>query len=362
MNGTWWIAAGKGEWGACSPRFSPLRTGKIPPLRRAPFGDLNLFRNLPDLEEGISWKALDIHFSCRRLNFHARTMNSLLRRLRLPAAVLLLCGAASAFPPAPSYLLFGILRDEGGNTITDAAAEVQLLKDGVVVGKTPVTTGGPPDQTYELTVPIDAGASGTVFYSAKAVRAGSGLFSLSVKIGDRTFLPIEVKGSLQAGRGSERVRLDLTLGEDSDGDGIPDAWEFEQLFRSGTVPGPDGWDLSGVNRNGDLDGDGQSNYAEYIAGTSAGDPSEMLRLEIRELREAQPRLEFYGRATKTYTIEASSDLRTWTPVKFQAGRTPDLAASAGAGEVYTASAAGVVSVWCPAAPGTAKQVFRLRVR
>ena len=290
-------------------------------------------------------------------------MNSRLHRLRFPAAILLLLsGVAQAFPPAPSYLLFGILRDEGGNTITDAAAEVQLLKDGVVVGKTPVTSGGPADQTYELTVPIDAGANGTAFYSANAVKAGSGLFSLSVKIGSRTFLPIEVKGSLKAGRGSERVRLDLTLGEDSDGDGIPDAWEFEQLFRAGTVPGPEGWDLSLMTRNGDLDGDGQSNYAEYIAGTSAGDPSEMLRLEIKELRDARPRLEFYGRATKTYTIESSSDLKTWLPVKFQAGRTPDLAAAAGTGAAHTAAAPGVVSVWCPAAPDTAKQVFRLRVR
>ena len=158
------------------------------------------------------------------------------------------------------------------------------------------------------------------------------------------------------------MRLDLTLGEDSDGDGIPDAWEFEQLYQAGTTPGPDGWDLSLTDRNGDLDGDGQSNHEEYLAGTSAADPSEMLRLEIKELRDAQPRLEFYGRATKTYTIEASSDMRTWLPVSIRAGRTPDLAAASAAVGAHTAAAAGVVCVWCPTAPGIAAQYFRLRVR
>lgn len=290
-------------------------------------------------------------------------MNSLLCRLGRPAAVLLLCcGAVSAFPPVPSYILFGVLRDEGGNTINGPTAEIQLLKDGLVVGKTPITTGGPPDQTYELTVPLDAVASGTTLYSAKAVRARTGLFSISVKIASQTFLPLEIKGSLTAGRGGERVRLDLTLGEDSDGDGIPDAWEFEQLYQAGTTPGPDGWDLSLTDRNGDLDGDGQSNYAEYLAGTSAADLSEMLQLQIKELRDAQPRLEFYGRATKTYTIEASSDMRTWRPVSIQTGRTPDLAAAATAVGAHTAAAAGVVCVWCPSAPGIAGQYFRLRVR
>ena len=30
---------------------------------------------------------------------------------------------------------------------------------------------------------------------------------------------------MELGKPSETTRLDLTLGEDSDGDGLPDAWE-----------------------------------------------------------------------------------------------------------------------------------------
>ena len=44
---------------------------------------------------------------------------------------------------------------------------------------------------------------------------------------------------------------------DADGDGIPDDWETQY----GLDPG------SSADRNLDSDGDGQSNYAEYLAGT-----------------------------------------------------------------------------------------------
>jgi len=49
----------------------------------------------------------------------------------------------------------------------------------------------------------------------------------------------------------------LTLLSDGDGDGIPDEWEI----RYGLLAG----DPS--DRDGDLDEDGMSNWAEYIAGT-----------------------------------------------------------------------------------------------
>ena len=56
--------------------------------------------------------------------------------------------------------------------------------------------------------------------------------------------------------------------------GIPDAWEQSQLYAAGILPGEDGWDLSLIDRDGDFDKDGISNWLEYIAGTFATDPTD----------------------------------------------------------------------------------------
>ena len=94
--------------------------------------------------------------------------------------MLMLCGAGFgwAFPPAPYYTLYGMVRDQVGQTVTAEGAEVILLKGGVEVGRTPITSSRI-DQNYELSMRIDQNRSGTTFYTDKAVAAG-GLFSLVV--------------------------------------------------------------------------------------------------------------------------------------------------------------------------------------
>ncbi|MEJ6578200.1 MAG: hypothetical protein QNL68_00215, partial [Akkermansiaceae bacterium] len=47
---------------------------------------------------------------------------------------------ALAFPPAPYYTLYGIVRDQVGQTVTAEGAQVILLKGGVEVGRTPITS------------------------------------------------------------------------------------------------------------------------------------------------------------------------------------------------------------------------------
>ena len=177
---------------------------------------------------------------------------------------LLICDIAQAFPPAPYYTLYGMVRDQVGQTVTAEGAEVILLKGGVEVGRTPITLSQI-DSNYQLFMRLDQARSGTTFYTDKAVAAG-GLFSLVVSMNGELFYPIEVSGTLTAGKGGERVKLDLTLGEDKDKDGLPDTWEAWQLYQAGLYPDENGnWDLSLIDKNGDFDKDGQSNLFEYIA-------------------------------------------------------------------------------------------------
>lgn len=271
------------------------------------------------------------------------------------ALISLLCtGIASAFPPAPYYTLFGMVRDQVGQTITAEGAQVILLKGGVEVGRTPITSSRL-DQSYELNVRIDQNRSGTTFYTEKAIAAG-GLFSMVVSMNNEFFYPIEVSGNLTAGKGGERVRLDLTLGEDKDKDGLPDTWEAWQLYQAGYYPDENGeWDLSLIDRDGDFDGDGQSNWLEYLAGTFAGDATETFGLTIKEKLPESVRFEFYGITGKVYTIESTLDMKTWTRVPFAVG-------APGAGNnAHQASDVGIVSAFT-APRATTSEFYRLSVR
>lgn len=269
-------------------------------------------------------------------------------------ALLLVTGAASAFPPAPYYTLYGMVRDQVGQTVTAEGAVVVLLKGGVEVGRTPITSNRI-DQSYELNLRIDQNRSGTTFYTEKAI-ATQGLFSLVVSMNGELFYPIEVSGNLTAGKGGERVNLDLTLGEDLDKDGLPDTWEAWQLYQAGLYPDGNGeWNLSLIDPNGDFDGDGQSNWLEYIAGTFAGDATETFALTIKEKLPESVRFEFYGITGKVYTIESSLDLKTWTLVPFAVG-------APGAGNnAYQASDVGIVSAFT-APRSTHSEFYRLSVR
>jgi hypothetical protein len=278
--------------------------------------------------------------------------NPSLRRLAL--TLLLVTGVASAFPPAPYYTLYGMVRDQVGQTVTAEGAEVILLKGGVEVGRTPITSSRL-DQSYELNMRLDQNRSGTTFYTDKAVAAG-GLFSLVVSMNGEFFYPIEVSGTLTAGKGGERVNLDLTLGEDKDKDGLPDTWEAWQLYQAGLYPDENGlWDLSLLDKNGDFDQDGQSNLLEYIAGTFAGDATETFGLSIKEKLPQSVRFEFYGITGKVYTIESTLDMKTWTRVPFSVG-------APGAGNnAHQAGDVGIVSAFAAPRSGTS-EFYRLSVR
>jgi len=221
-------------------------------------------------------------------------------------ALLFLCLAlpGRAYPPAPHHLLYGLVRDEYGSPIQAAGAEVILVTAGGRELKTRITLTEP-GVNYRLEVPMDAGLTSDL-YKATAMQPTMP-FQMKVVINKVVYLPIELKGkSAQIGEPGRRTRLDLTLGEDTDGDGLPDAWE-RMINR----------DIRKVNPNEDPDKDSMTNLQEYLAGTYALDASDGLALVIRGLHDGEPVMKFTAIRGRSYTLLGSTDFSNWTPVKFR---------------------------------------------
>lgn len=287
-----------------------------------------------------------------------------MKSLFFTTALALSAAIAWGFPPAPYYTLHGIVRDQTGQVVRAENASVVLFKGTTEAGRAAIGPLTATDDNYELKVRIDHARPATALYDRRAV-AAHGSFSLAVEMGGRRYYPIEVSGMLTAGQGGERVRLDLTLGEDSDEDGLPDAWEQWQLFQSGAFPDESGeWAIDRIARDGDFDGDGQSDYDEYLAGTFAGDATEKFDVTIQSKSVDSVRFEFFATTGKAYTLERSVDLKTWSSVSFTAGDAvpaPGLPLPPGVPS-FTATRVGIIPAACAPGASAEKEMYRLTVR
>lgn len=286
-------------------------------------------------------------------------------KFTVPGMIALLAAPLAAFPPAPFYTLFGMVRDENGQSLRVDAAEVVFYKGSSEILRTSILDAGRFEQNYQIRLPMDMLRPGTKGYTERAVAAGSG-FTLGVTVSNAVYYPIEMSTSRLVGKPGQRVRLDLNLGIDSDGDGIPDAWEQSQLYAGGIAPVDGDWDLSRINRDGDFDGDGKSNWNEYVAGTYATDSTSHLDLQVTETLTSHVRLKFFGIYGKVYSLESSSDLKTWKPAGIflrnpESTDSDDVVDPPVAVEFLDAAATDFVNFYAPTEAATSKY-FRLKVR
>jgi hypothetical protein len=223
----------------------------------------------------------------------------------------LLTATVYSFPPAPHHLIYGMVRDEFGNPISDPTAEIILETSSGVQIRSTIVPNLESGVNYRLAVPIDAGLTSDAYKPTALKPLVS--FRIRVKIGETTYLPIEMVADFsKLGKPAQKTRLNLTLGEDSDGDGLPDAWERMLIAASG-----EDLMLTDISPYDDFDGDGISNLNEYLAGTYAFDPQDGFRLNIVSVWGRKPYLEFMVIQGRTYTLLGSPDLKTWTPIDFR---------------------------------------------
>ena len=88
------------------------------------------------------------------------------------------------------------------------------------------------------------------------------------------------------------TQIRLTVLADTDGDGLPDAWETDNGVQ---------------DPNLDKDGDGMTNREEYLSGTNPSDADSYLRVE-RFSMDGDVQVEFKAVSNLTYSVEFKNSL------------------------------------------------------
>lgn len=270
-------------------------------------------------------------------------------------ALVVLAAASSALPPAPPHTVFGDVRDEFGNLWPAGAGKVVFAKASQVLAEGAVLPPGT-DRNYSVALALDLRLTGTTSYFSTAVATGD-ILTVRVEVAGVDYLPLEVAVSGPAvGAPAQSTRLDLTLGEDTDRDGLPDAWEINELYYGGASPGPNGWDLSLLRPDGDYDKDGLSDRLEYLAGTYATDAQSVYDLRIAALGETEVEFRLHTIFGKTYLLQSSPDLATWTTIDFR------LATESAYAPSQAGASTGEAAAFTPRVAGADQTFYRLIVR
>lgn len=255
------------------------------------------------------------------------------------AAAGFMAPCALAFPPAPYHTVYGSVRDLKGNPLGLGVGMV------ILTGETREIERGPSDPTigvginYTLRIPMDAGTLEQL-YQPTAMRPTMP-FSIRVEIDGTVFVPMEIVGrAFSLGQAGGRTRLDLTLGVDSDRDGLPDAWEQDVIDND---PNDGFRTLADIKPGDDSDSDGLTNLEEYRAGTYALDRLDGVNIDAIALTDGVARLRFLAVIGRSYRIRSSSDTKTWRDQSFRIDPNP---ATASVG-VYLAEEVRYVDVYVP---------------
>ena len=178
------------------------------------------------------------------------------------ALVLLLPAAVFAGLPQPMCVFYGQALDGYGWPYT-TNAQVVLVHENTEIARHAIRGSISPGVNFALYVHLDSGTTPTD-YSPRALRSGDEI-SIVVRDAQGERPIVEFLEVPPVGNPGELIEINVTAGEDLDGDGLPDQWEQELV----------NWSFGGLGSILDVhpwegfDGGGQSNWDEYGAGTFA---------------------------------------------------------------------------------------------
>lgn len=199
----------------------------------------------------------------------------------------------------------------GGNNVADLKAQRYNSNQPLPVGPTPVVSG----RDSSSLVVSWAGLAGLgvdayfvqVDGLGSAVQvSGSTTQTIISGLQPGTIYTCRISYRLVDGRVSplSDPATGRTWGVDSNTDGIPDEWQIAYWGSNSSKWG---------NPSDDSDGDGLTNYQEFLAGTDPRDASSLLKTEVQTVQGALY-FKWNTVAGKVYQMQYSSDFQTWTNV------------------------------------------------
>ena len=228
------------------------------------------------------------------------------------AAALLLPSAGYAGLPQPMCVYYGQAKDGYGLPYL-RDADVILRHGTNEIARQTISGSLRPGVNFALYVHLDDGRSATP-YSPKALRSGD-LVSIVVRDRDGEKTVMENQVVPPVGQPGDMILRNVTVAEDVDRDGLPDLWEWELIeWSDGRLRS-----LSDVRGEDDFDGDGMSNWMEYLSGTFPFLAYDYPRIEQSALTpNGRLRLTFLSVAGKSYSPVCTTNLTepVWAPCAF----------------------------------------------
>ncbi len=230
-------------------------------------------------------------------------------------ALLMLTSIAIGDIPQPSCLIYGMARNQYGWPLESGTVTITLT-NGVSFQKDIAIID--PTVNFIVPLPLDDG-KGTPYEDDVAIRGET--FTLTIEAYGissgiiQTNLP-------SVGEPGAVIYVKATAGTDTDGDGIPDEWEWEFVENSDGA-------LTNINQiiaTDDFDNDGMDNLTEYRSGTLA-----FLDYDYFYLEQTHPAanerigITFFAEQGFSYTPYAATTLQQtdveWKPCNY--ALTPD---------------------------------------
>lgn len=220
-----------------------------------------------------------------------------------------------AVPRSP-VVTYGLIRDEMGVPLAKGSgAQVRLVRADQPQGQVYALSSVEPNiylgMNYRLSLEMDSKGP------SRAYAAVEGMPMKVVVLVDGEAQPLSPVPLWNAPKPGTAQRIDYTIAEDEDGDGLPDVWEWWQIWMHYDCPNlPDS--PAAFDPKADYDGDGMSNLQEFFAGTDPFEKTDLLAItSIAKVPGANLlQIKFTTSIDHTYHLLMSETLTdpVWTPV------------------------------------------------
>ena len=202
----------------------------------------------------------------------------------------------------------------------DATSTVEVrLKaaDGTILAKTTTSTSGKTSYNYVLQVPV-----ATEKIAHYACVGDAVTFEFVDPLGT-IYTGLVSAADSKIGNPGDVKRLDVVLATDSDGDGVADEYleSVEYWMAKAGIEGP-------YDAAADYDGDGQTNYEEYLAGTNpcdAADSFSVCQMALEDGMEGYVALRIPVSPGRAYSLLHSPNLEegSWAREAFTSDLSTD---------------------------------------